>query len=185
MSGSDTDERGNERWRALAIAAAGGGTAMGLLLAELVPLLRRYCASQLARYGRGDWAEDMVQEIMLTVHLKLHTYDDAMPFLAWLYAVAKHKMIDALRRERIHHVPLEEAADVVDGGGEAPLAQRDLTQLLAQLKPPAGAIIQALKVEGASVKALAAQYGMSESNIKIVVHRGLRRLAEMMAKERA
>jgi RNA polymerase sigma-70 factor (ECF subfamily) len=164
----------------LAVAARDRGTT-GALLTALVPLLRRYCGRVLARYGRRDWAEDMVQEVLLSVHLKLHTFDPAQPFEAWLYAVAKHKIIDAMRRERIRAVPLEEAAMLSDSqDSEAALARRDLTQLLGRLKPPAGDIILALKVDGVSVKTLAERFATSESNIKIIVHRGLARLARML-----
>jgi RNA polymerase sigma-70 factor (ECF subfamily) len=166
--------------RALAADAIDDNAAMAALLAAAAPLLRRYCAALLARYGRGEWAEDMVQEIMLAIHLKLHTYDIGMSFMAWMQAVAKHKIIDGLRRERMVQVPIEDA-EILDGSdSEAAMAKRDLGKLLAGLKPPAGEIIHALKVDGVSIKELAEKFATSESNIKVIVHRGLRRLARMI-----
>lgn len=183
MTDVETNDGGEQHLRLLALAArAQGGKAMHSLLVALAPLVRRYCAQRLSRTGRADWTEDYVQDIMLTVHLKLHTYDEAVPFLAWLYAVSKHKIIDGLRRERITPVSLDAAAELTDGDHEAPLARRDLAKLLSQLKPPAGEIIHALKVEGASVASLAERFAMSESNIKIIVHRGLRRLSDLLTR---
>lgn len=173
-------ENRDEMLRALAADAKNDNAAMAALLTAAAPLLRRYCTAQLARYGRSEWAEDMVQEVMLAIHLKLHTYDTGMPFRAWMQAVAKHKIIDGLRRERMIQVPIEDAEELDGGDNEARLAKRDLSQLLARLKPPAGEIIHALKVDGVSIKELAEKFATSESNIKVIVHRGLRRLAQML-----
>lgn len=183
MERSDAENR-DEMLRALAADAIDDNAAMAALLTAAAPLLRRYCTAQLARYGRGEWAEDMVQEIMLTIHLKLHTYDAGMSFLAWMHAVAKHRIIDGLRRDRMVQVPIEDT-EILDGGdSDAAMAKRDLAKLLAGLKPPAGEIIHALKIDGVSIKDLAEKFATSESNIKIIVHRGLRRLARMFG-ERA
>jgi RNA polymerase sigma-70 factor (ECF subfamily) len=101
-----------------------------------------------------------------------------------MHAVAKHRIIDSLRRDRMVQVPIEDT-EIPDGGdSDAAMAKRDLAKLLAGLKPPAGEIIHALKVDGVSIKDLAEKFATSESNIKIIVHRGLRRLARMLG-ERA
>jgi RNA polymerase sigma-70 factor (ECF subfamily) len=184
MSEHDRDSR-DESLRTLAIQAARNDTAMAALLTTVAPLIRRYCTALLSRYGRVDWAEDMVQEVMLTLHLKLHTFNTEMSFTAWTQAIAKHKIIDALRRERMVQVPIEEAEALDDSSGEAAMARRDLAQLLARLKPPAGEIIHALKVEGVSIRDLAEKFATSESNIKVIVHRGLRRLARLLTEEKA
>jgi RNA polymerase sigma-70 factor (ECF subfamily) len=183
MQDSDRENR-DAALRALAMNAVGDNAAMAALLMAVAPLLRRYCASQLSRYGRRDWAEDMVQEVMLTLHLKLHTFDTAMSFTAWMQAIAKHKIIDTLRRERMVQVPIEEA-EACTSNDESATARRDLEQLLTRLKPPAGEIIHALKVDGVSVKDLAGRFATSESNIKVIVHRGLRQLARLLAEENA
>lgn len=178
-------ESPDEALRILAMGAVSDNAAMAALLTAVAPLLRRYCVAQLSRYGHSDWAEDMVQEVMLTLHLKLHTFNTDLSFTAWMQAIAKHKIIDTLRRERLVQVPIEEADSWDDGTGEAAMARRDLMQLLARLKPPAGEIIHALKVDGVSIKDLAEKFTTSESNIKIIVHRGLRRLARLLTEEKA
>ena len=101
-------------------------------------------------------------------------------------AVTTHKMIDFLRRARIRAtVSLDddnsffEAADPANP--EAAIIARDLDILLGTLKPPAGDIVYALKVEGASVAEVAKRFSLTESNVKVIVHRALEKLSRMVA----
>lgn len=158
------------------------------LLETLAPFLRRAARVQLAKFGRQDYAEDVAQETLLTIHLKLHTYDDSMAFLAWARVVLKHKIIDYLRRHKVQIVSLDdfELWEPEDAAStELVTIQRDLQTLLDRLKPPAGEIIHAMKVEGVSIRELANKHGLSEGNIKVIIHRGLKRLADMMREEAA
>ena len=156
------------------------------LLRELVPFLRQIAMGQLARFHKTAYADDVTQDTLLAVHLKLHTYDATLPFLAWLRAVTRHKLIDLLRRLRLETVTLDDGncemlPDPVNV--EAPAIHRDLTKLLGQLKPPAGDLIYALRVEGASVQDLSRQFHLSESNIKVLIHRGLQKLSLLIGAE--
>src|SRR6201994_2174922 len=77
------------------------------LLNELSEVLRRYYAR---RVPAGLDAEDLVQETLIAVHTRRATYDAGQPFTAWAYAIARYKLIDALRRGRAHlRAPAEEA----------------------------------------------------------------------------
>lgn len=155
------------------------------LLQTLAPFIRRSGAAVLARYGRPDLAEDITQEVLLAVHLKLHTYDAGRSFIAWVRAVMRYKIIDALRRSRtgstvsLDSFEFWEAED--ETNPEIQAVRHDLQNLLGRLKPPAGEIIYGLKVEGMSVQDLAAKHGMTESNIKVTVHRGLQKLSALIA----
>jgi RNA polymerase sigma-70 factor, ECF subfamily len=158
------------------------------LLEILAPFVRRNSAAFLTRYNQGSMAEDITQEVLLAVHLKLHTYDENLSFIAWVRAVMKHKIIDALRRNKVKTVSTDslefwEPADTANP--EIQAIRHDLHKLLGYLKPPAGDIIYAFKVEGASVQELATQHQTSESNIKVIVHRGLQKLSEIIAREKA
>src|SRR5436189_6470231 len=80
-------------------ANAGDGTAYHRLLSAITPVLRASAQRGLARAGQPvDQSEDIVQDILLAVHLKRHTWDVSAPFAPWLFAVARNKLIDALRR---------------------------------------------------------------------------------------
>ena len=161
----------------------GDQAAYKTLLAEIAPIIRRMVLARMGRVGSRADAEDITQDTLLAVHLKLHTYDAALPFLAWLNAVAKHKMIDTLRRRKGITLSIDDdnAPELPDETNfESGSINRDLQKLLDQLKPPAGEIIYALKVEGASVKDIASTHRLSESNVKVIVHRGLQKLAELV-----
>ncbi|MGQ0528114.1 MAG: sigma-70 family RNA polymerase sigma factor [Alphaproteobacteria bacterium] len=154
----------------------------------LAPFVRRNSAAFLARYGQVGMTEDITQEVLLAVHLKLHTYDENLSFVAWVRAVMKHKIIDAFRRNKVKTVSTDaqdywEISDTENP--EIQAVRHDLYKLLGSLKPPAAEVIYALKVEGASVQELAIKHQMSESNIKVIVHRGLRKLSALIASEKA
>ena len=90
----------DEEWTGLMRAAnAGDAVAYHRLLASITPVLRAAARRGLARAGQPvDQSEDIVQEILLAVHLKRQTWDATAPFAPWLFAIARNKLIDALRR---------------------------------------------------------------------------------------
>ena len=149
------------------------------LLDDLARLLRAYYAR---RCPPGVDAEDLVQETLIAVHTRRATYDAGQPFTAWAYAIARYKLIDALRRGRAHlRAPLEAAeALFAPGGGpdgaEAAMAARDLDRVMARLNPRTRALIREVKIEGLSTREAAARHGMTETAVKVAVHRGLKAL---------
>src|SRR6516162_9814324 len=81
------------------LAMSGDSAAYHRLLKEITPVLRSAARRGLARAGQAvDQAEDIVQDILLAVHLKRHTWDVNAAFAPWLFAIARNKLIDALRR---------------------------------------------------------------------------------------
>ena len=148
------------------------------LLDELSGLLRAY-------YGRrcppGMDAEDLVQETLIAVHTRRATYDAGQPFTAWAYAIARYKLIDALRRGKAHlRAPVEEADALFTAGGqgsaEAAMAARDLERVMADLPERTRALIRETKIEGLSTREAADRHGMTESAVKVAIHRGLKSL---------
>jgi len=145
------------------------------LLDELSGLLRAY-------YGRrappGLDSEDLVQETLIAVHTRRATYDPGQPFTAWAYAIARYKLIDGLRRARLHlKAPLDDAdALFVAPGAEAAMAGRDLERVLAGLPARTQSLIRDVKITGLSTREAAEKHGMSESAVKVAVHRGLKAL---------
>ena len=93
--------RGREdEWTDLMRSAnAGDHLAYHRLLKAVTPVLRAAARRGLARAGQPvDQSEDIVQDILLAVHLKKHTWDPNAPFAPWLFTIARNKLIDALRR---------------------------------------------------------------------------------------
>jgi RNA polymerase sigma-70 factor (ECF subfamily) len=165
----------------------GDSLAYRQLLEECLPMIRQSTKFHLLRFRQQAFVEDMTQEVLLAIHQKLHTYDDKYPFIPWLRAVIRHKIIDFLRKNRTKMVSLDEENSIVledASSKQDATTARDLDVLLKRLKPPAGDIIYMLKVEGMSVAELARKFKLSESNIKTIVHRGLAKLSRLVMEER-
>src|SRR3981189_2763072 len=103
--------------RALMLASLDGAAASPrALLGRLSRRLRAYYKGKLAGLGRdASEAEDLVQEAVLAIHIKRHTYDPAEPLTPWVHAIARYKLIDFLRRTRasLADVPIDQADEVM------------------------------------------------------------------------
>lgn len=158
---------------------AGDNTAYQMFLTELSAHLRAFLRKRLIRLP--DEVEDLVQESLLAVHNQRHTYDPDQPLSAWVQAIARYKLVDLLRRRSAHELltdPLDEEMDIFStADADAAEARRDLNKLLAELPDQQRLPIIHTKLEGLSVMQAATLTGMSESAVKVGVHRGLKALA--------
>lgn len=156
------------------------------LLVELSGHLRGYFRSRLLRFHRGAVeAEDLVQEVLMAVHTRRDTYDRTQLFTPWVHAIARYKFLDYLRRTkgRVTDVPADDAAHLTAKNDFAGVESGyDLETLLAQLRPQARRAITFVKLEGLSVREAAARTGLSESAVKVSVHRGLKALSALVKK---
>ena len=99
-------------------AQDGDSAAYAALLRELAPLVRRVVSSRRSFLAEAD-VEDVVQEVLISVHAVRATYDPQRPFLPWLLAITRHRLLDAMRRHR-RSVGREVGLDDPDGTfGEA------------------------------------------------------------------
>lgn len=163
-------------------AQAGDEAAYREALRRIAQRLRAYLRRRMA--GVPDEVEDLVQETLLALHLQRGSYDPALPVSAWVLAIARHKLVDLWRR-RGRRDDLHEALDDVDEAALAAApadgeARRDLDRLLQALPQAQRLAIVLTKVEGLSVAEAAGRTGASVAAIKVQVHRGLRRLAELV-----
>ncbi len=168
--------RGEVELKALMVAAlAGDGVAYHRLLKTLTPHLRAYFARRL---NRAAEAEDLVQETLIAIHSKRASFDTAQPFTAWLYAIARYKLIDYLRKSGIRKTVALEEADAItaESDSDAAEAARDVEHLLATLPDAKRTLLRKVKLEGLSTAEAAAATGMSESAVKVGVHRSLQAL---------
>ena len=161
-------------------ALAGDAGAYRMLLQGLTRHLRSYYARRLD----AGAAEDAVQETLIAIHTKRATYDPALPFTAWVYGIARYKLIDEFRRnKRRATVPLEEASDLFGhDAAEETSTRRDVAKLLAKLPPAKRRLVQDIKLEGISVAEAAKRTGLSESAVKVTVHRAIKSLHEGLDK---
>ena len=161
---------------------AGNAAAYRQLLEAIAPRLRKFAAHGLSRAGIGKAdAEDVVQEILLAIHLKRQTWMQDQPFLPWLNAIARHKLIDVMRRKgRRGEVPIEGLIEVLpDTAPEPETSQGELTKLVSRLDGKQQAVVSSISLDGNSIKDTAAKFGMSEGAVRVAFHRGLKKLAEL------
>jgi RNA polymerase sigma-70 factor (ECF subfamily) len=181
-----TDRRLDEpELRDLMLASlAGGAAANEALLTRLSSLLRSYFGGRLIRIGRTPAdAEDLVQETLISIYTHRHTYDRAQPLTPWAYAIARYRLVDYLRRTRTSAaaLPLDEVPDLpAEGDSNAIDSGLDVYALIAQLSPKMRRAIELVKLQGLSVSEAAAHTDMSESAIKVSVHRGLKALSKLV-----
>jgi len=162
-------------------ALAGDAGAYRMLLAGLTRHLRSYYARRLD----SGAAEDAVQESLIAIHTRRATYDPSLPFTAWVYGIARYKLIDEYRRhKRRATVPLDEASELFshDEAQEA-IARRDVSKLLAKLPPAKRQLVADIKLDGLSVAEAAQRSGLSESAVKVTVHRAIKSLGEDVNRE--
>ena len=159
----------------------GDAAAHDSLLRALVPLLRAFYRRRVV-CGQDD-IEDMVQETLIAVHTRRATYDRGRVFTAWLFAIARYKMIDQFRRTR-RTVPIEGLEDILvtEGFESASSARIDIDGLLGTLPAKQARAIRATRLHGASVAEAALADGIGESDVKVSVHRGLKSLAARIAR---
>jgi RNA polymerase sigma-70 factor (ECF subfamily) len=173
--------------KALMLAGLDGDAAAHkALLARLSVYLRAYFKGQLARIGKAPTdAEDLLQETLIALHTRRHTYDRSQLLTPWVYAIARYRLVDYVRRMKASagDLPVEEVPDLLaDDDATAVDSRIDLQKLMAGLAPKMRRAIQMVKLDGLSVSEAAARSGMSESAVKVSVHRGLRALSLLVGK---
>jgi RNA polymerase sigma-70 factor (ECF subfamily) len=159
---------------------AGDAESYRRLLLQLTPVLRGVARRGLAGAGMADTdAEDVVQETLLAVHLKRRSWDEDAPFGPWLRAIARHKMIDMLRRRgRRIDLPLDDFAEVLEGGEcEPSMLVADVDRHLECLPAGQRKVVRAIAVDGASISEAAARLSMTNGAVRVALHRGLAALA--------
>ena len=172
-------KRRSETWGCLMVAAQGGDSqAYAQLMRELDAWLRRYYARRLPHAAA---AADARQEALLAIHAKRSVYIPSTSFGAWVAAIARFKWIDRVREvarsaalSRHTEMPAEDHWD-------AAISAIVVHDLLRRLTPAQASAIRLVKLEGVSVKSAASATGQSESLLKVNIHRGLKRLASLVA----
>ncbi len=167
-------------------AIAGDDAAYERLLRTLAPSLRAAARRGFARAGRGDAeVEDVVQETLLAIHLKRHTWDASAPLGPWVRAITRNKLVDALRRRGFRiEVPIDDLAEVLPANTPEPASgvvqavERNLDALPARQR----AVVRAIAVEGVSIAETATRLSVSQGAVRVALHRGLAALALKLGK---
>jgi RNA polymerase sigma factor (sigma-70 family) len=183
LSGTRAD--GSLGWSELmARAQAGDKVAYRRLLEDITPYLRSLVARHAMLVGE---VEDVVQDVLLTVHAVRHAYDPGRPFGPWLLAIARRRIIDRLRRRGSRaaaEIPLGPEHETIgaDGANLYPLlsGRRALRDAIASLPAGQRRAILLLKLRGLSLKEAALESGLSIAALKVASHRALKALRAML-----
>jgi RNA polymerase sigma-70 factor (ECF subfamily) len=177
----------NDDWGDLMRAANVGDTAAyNRLLTSLAPALRAVARRGLSRAGLGsEEAEDIVQEVLLAVHLKRHTWDPSAPLGPWVRAITRNKMIDSMRRRgHRHFVPIDDFAETLPSeAGEPTLLPHRLDDHLQSLPDRQRDVVRAISLDGVSIRDTATKLKISEGAVRVALHRGLSALSRRLARE--
>ncbi len=172
------------QWNEWAAAAQRGDkAAYARLLKDMIPYIRAVIGPGLAN---PDWVDDIVQEVLISVHRSLKTYDPAMPFKPWLRAVAKFRAADCLRRHYRsrgdRQVSLDDLFFQSSHVTETAVAGewKDMEGALARLPQKHRAVLELMKIQGLTAAEVAARTGMSVSAVKVSVHRSMNKLKNML-----
>src|ERR1700730_11782381 len=179
-----TVEERVQRWaEAMRAERRGEAVAYERMLKEVATALRRSLAPRLARAGLGAHeAEDLVQEILIGLHSRRHTWDSARPLLPWLHAITRYQLIDFTRQRRREtrlrvDLPFEDWLEIVEApADEANPSAAGGDRHLAVLPISQREIVRAIAVEGASVRNVALRFATSEGAVRVTIHRAIRRL---------
>ena len=182
----------DQRLAALMVAAqAGDAAAYKAVLNACVPI----AASIARRIGvRPAAVDDVVQDVLLTIHRALHTYDPSRPFAPWLRAIASRRSIDTMRLQGrqgarevhdedayMHHPGQQDDADLVLGDQDA--AQR-LRAAITTLPPRQRQAMELLGLQENTLEEASRQTGHSKVALKVNLHRALKSLRDRFGTSR-
>ena len=166
-------------WGQLLVAAnAGDARAYARFLQAITPILRGIVRARAGGLGAAT-CEDVLQEVLLAVHLKRHTWAPEAPVRPWLYAITRYKVVDAFRaRGRKVDLPIEDFADILAAdAGPDPTEAADMEKMIGMLDGQSAKIIRKIGLEGVSVAETGAALKMSEGAVRVALHRALKTLA--------
>jgi len=158
----------------------GDQRAYAAFLRAITPVVRGIARAR----GAGlppDGVEDIVQETLLAIHQKRHTWREDLPVRPWLYAIVRYKVIDAFRARGRHvQVPIDDFAEVLPAeAGPDPTERSDAERVISKLDPRSAQIVRAIGLEGASIAETSASLQMTETAVRVALHRALKRLAQL------
>ncbi|WP_137390178.1 sigma-70 family RNA polymerase sigma factor [Rhodoligotrophos defluvii] len=166
----------DELSRLLRAAIAGDERAYEDFLRHAARLARGLARRKVGR-GQID-PEDIVQETLLAIHLKRHTWREDAPVTPWLFAIVRYKIVDALRRRGRHvEIGIDEIAESVAEPVAEAARPWEIDRALDHLAPGQRSVVAAVSVDGHSIGETARRFGMSEAAVRVALHRGLAAIA--------
>lgn len=172
-----------ERWRAWAVLAQKGDkNAYSLLLREISSYIKNTLIGGLAN---PDWADDITQEVLISVHKSLKTYSSKRPFKPWLMAIVGFRRTDFLRKH--YNSRQDKQTDLEDAGFQKTHVTnpefagefKDIEAILKKLPKKQRKVFELMKIKGYTAQEVAKEMGMSESAVKVSAHRAQKKIQDL------
>jgi len=179
-------ESDEHRWSALMVSAqAGNESDYRQLLKELAKVIHNFLRG---RFGNHHFIEDCVQEALIAVHQARHTYDPQRPFRPWLFTIVRHKAIDTLRQQSTREKAVDRykrEQEILSQAGKQVISGSEISEgrLLESLSTQHREVLVLTKIIGFSIAEAAEKLGISESAVKVRVHRAIRKLRQLLERD--
>ncbi len=160
-------------------ACCGDNTAYRTLLSSIAPMLRGIVNAKAGGLS-GEDREDILQDVLMAIHTKKHTWRQDQPLRPWIFAITRYKIIDVLRaRGKRSFVDIDDFTDIIAAEENDTSEAMDVLTLVGQLKGKQHDVVRAIGLEGKSHSDVAAEFGMNENAVRVNFHRGLEKLREL------
>lgn len=170
----------------LMTAAIGGNdAAYAEFLRRAGAIIRGYAGKKLAEAGAVS-PEDVVQDTLMAIHAKRHTWRSSEPILPWVFAIARYKIVDVYRRSGTRvFVDVDEFADLIPAPetDNSALGERQMEAALKELTEGQRRVVRSIALDGRSIPETAAQFGMKEPAVRVAFHRGLAALSAKFGRQ--
>ncbi len=184
-----TEADREKNWRDLMVLAQDGDNiAYARLLYEMLPLLRRYVGN---KWRNPHDVEDIVQDILLSIHSVRHTFDPDRHFMPWLMTIAARRVADMARRNAFRFAnettieTISETAGIISGKHEQDISdeRQQLLSALNELSPVQREAVKLIKIEGLSLQEASTVTGHSITSLKVTVHRALKAMRNSLERK--
>lgn len=146
-------------------------------LSEAAEHIRRFLIKRMNR----DDVEDVLQEVLTSIHKARHTYDGERPIMPWVYAIARFRLTDHLRKHYANQNDKQVPLDTVEYLLEAPVTESNelpeyLSVAVGELGEREQKIIHLMHVDDLTAKEVGSKLDMGESAVKVAAHRAYKKM---------
>ena len=159
---------------------AGDAVAYAGFLNQLSPILRRVIGRKIPMAD----AEDVLQEVLISIHKARHTYDGERPLMPWVLAIAGFRMTDYLRKTysdmRHQRLDIADYENVLEAVTETASHSESIDEMLEGVAGRERKILSLMHVEGYTASEVGTRLGMKESAVKVAAHRAIKKIRERL-----
>lgn len=167
----------------LRLAVAGDADSYQRFLLEISKVIRALICKKIS----AAEIEDVVQEILISIHKARHTYDFERPLMPWIMSIASFRVTDHLRKHysQMRHKTsdIDEFVDVLTDVTNEPSGSELVSEMFLEIDSKHQKILTMMYVEGYSAKEVGSSLGMNESAVKVAAHRAIKKIKQKFLKQ--